>query len=90
MPDDQSRIVTEVTRRHRPLTFLRHVRVCAYDRVSTDHDGQQDSLPNQTQYYEHWFSSTQLLQFIGNFSDTSISDVNENRSGFKAMLARAR
>ena len=51
MSEEQTRIVTEVTRRHRPFTFLHRFRVCAYVRVSTGHDGQQNSLSNQTEYY---------------------------------------
>lgn len=68
----------------------RPVRVCAYVRVSTGHDGQLNSLRNQTDYYSHKFSNSPHYSFVGVFSDAGISGAKENRPGFLSMLQMAK
>ena len=86
----KSRIVTEITRKHRSTMPPRPVRICAYVRVSTGHEGQQNSFQSQTEYYEHRFSNDPHYLFTDIFSDSGISGAKENRPGFQAMLEKAR
>lgn len=84
------RIVTEIKNRHQTLNIPRPIKVCAYVRVSTSHEGQLISLQNQTDYYQQKLSNNPKLIFIGIFSDAGISGAKENRPGFQAMLKQAK
>jgi hypothetical protein len=60
--------ITEITRKYNPFIPPTRLRVCAYVRVSTEHEGQLNSLQNQTEYYErllgsvqNWILTNQLL-----------------------------
>lgn len=64
-------------------------RVCAYARVSTDHEKQGESLENQISYYERVISSNPEYEFVGVFADRGISGTTENRPEFKRMLELA-
>jgi len=86
----EKRIVTEITREYQRFTPTRPIRVCVYVRVSTSHEGQHNSLNNQTAFYENRFSQNKQFQFIGIFIDAGISGTKENRPGFQSMLAKAR
>jgi site-specific DNA recombinase len=66
------------------------LKVCAYIRVSTEHEKQLDSLENQRQYYERMIGANPEYEFCGIFSDAGISGSKVNRPGFQAMLAEAR
>lgn len=85
-----NRIVTVITPKHYSTTPPRPVRICAYVRVSTGYEGQQNSFRSQTDYYEHKFSNDPHYVFMGIFSDAGISGAKENRPGFQAMLKMAR
>lgn len=86
----EKRVVTEISREYQRFTPTRPIKVCAYVRVSTSHEGQQNSLNNQTAFYENRFSQNKQLEFIGIFIDAGISGIKENRPGFQSMLAKAR
>lgn len=64
-------------------------RVCAYARVSTDHEKQGDSLENQISYYERMIGANPEYEFVGVFADRGISGTTENRPEFKRMLELA-
>jgi len=65
-------------------------KVCAYARVSTDHDKQGESLENQIQYYENIISNNPDYEYVGVFSDRGITGTTENRPQFQRMLELAR
>lgn len=64
-------------------------RVCAYARVSTDHEKQGESLQNQIAYYERLIGTNPEFEFVGVFADHGISGTTENRPEFKRMLELA-
>lgn len=64
-------------------------RVCAYARVSTDHEKQGESLENQISYYERMIGANPEYEFVGVFADRGISGTTENRPEFKRMLELA-
>lgn len=86
---DAERIVTEIKNRRTQFMIPRSINVCAYVRVSTSHEGQLNSLQNQTDYYQQKFSNNPNQLFIGVFSDAGISGAKSNRPGFQAMLEKA-
>lgn len=65
-------------------------KVCAYARVSTDSLEQEDSLDNQTSYYQTYIDSNPEWEFAGIYSDQGISGFKEKRPGFQQMIADAR
>lgn len=84
------RTVREIRRKKLEITATSPIRVCAYVRVSTGHDGQLNSLQSQTEYYELRFADLTQYQFVGIFSDAGISGAKENRPAFQAMLEQAK
>lgn len=66
------------------------LRVCAYARVSTDSEEQEDSLENQTAYYRQHINDNPAWEFAGVYSDEGITGFKENRPGFQQMLQDAR
>ena len=84
------RVVKEIVSLNQSVASTRPVRVCAYVRVSTSHEGQLNSLQNQTDYYTSKFASSPHLSFRGVFSDAGVSGAKLNRPGFLAMLNLAR
>ena len=83
------RVVKKVSPRYLSYNPPRLTRVCAYVRVSTNHQEQLDSLQNQTDYYRHKFSNSPGYVFLGIYSDAGISGAKEIRPGFQAMLKKA-
>lgn len=65
-------------------------RVCAYARVSTDHEKQGESLENQINYYERLIGTNPEFEFVGVFADRGISGTTDNRPEFKRMLELAK
>lgn len=86
----QIRTVKVIKRKPRSVSNSRPIRVCAYIRVSTGHEGQQDSLRNQAEYYEQRLSTNPQYQFVGIFSDSGISGSKENRPSFQKMIEKAK
>ena len=68
----------------------RRLRVCAYARVSSDSEEQEDSLENQTNRYKALISSRPGWEFAGVYSDRGISGYLDRREGFQRMLGDAR
>ena len=81
--------ITEITRKYNPFIPPTRLRVCAYVRVSTEHEGQLNSLQNQTEYYERLLGSNPTYEYCGIFSDAAVSGAKEERPGFRAMLKKA-
>lgn len=65
-------------------------KVCAYVRVSTDSDEQEDSYENQMHYYKDKIESNPEWEFVGIYSDLGISGYKEKRPGFLNMIKDAR
>lgn len=65
-------------------------RVCAYVRVSTDSDEQEDSLINQTAYFRQFITANPEWEFAGIYADQGITGYSERRPEFQSMLADAR
>ena len=68
----------------------RKLKVCAYCRVSTDADEQENSLENQIRHYEEAITSNPDYEYAGVYSDFAISVFKEKRPGLQKMLADAR
>lgn len=66
------------------------IRVCAYCRVSTDAEEQENSLENQMTHYEKLIKSNESYVFMGVYSDFGISGFKESRPGFNQMVKDAR
>lgn len=66
------------------------IRVCAYARVSTMTEKQQDSLTNQQSYYNHFYQNKKDVEFIGVYYDQGISGKLAKRPGFQQMLEDCR
>lgn len=65
-------------------------RVCAYARVSTDSEKQEESLENQIQHYENLILANPDYEFIGVFADRGITGTTEKRPEFQKMLQIAK
>lgn len=81
--------ITKITHKNNPFFQAPKIRVCAYVRVSTVHEGQLNSLQNQTEYYKRLLNSNPNYEYCGIFSDAGVSGAKEERSGFQAMLKKA-
>ena len=68
----------------------RKLKVCAYCRVSTDADEQENSLENQIRHYKDVIQSNPEYEYVGVYSDFAISGFKEKRPGLQQMLADAR
>lgn len=66
------------------------LRVCAYCRVSTDADEQENSLENQINHYKELIQANPEYEYVGVYSDFAISGFKEKRPGFQQMLSDAR
>ena len=66
------------------------LRACAYCRVSTEEEEQENSLKNQMEHYEAAIRTNPAYEFAGIYHDYGISGFKENRPGFQAMLQAAR
>ena len=60
--------------------------VAAYVRVSTEKNGQEESLENQAAYYEQKIQSNPEWEFAGIYSDTASGTHAENRGGFQQLI----
>lgn len=67
----------------------RKLKVCAYCRVSTDADEQENSLENQIRHYETVIKANPDYEYAGVYSDFAISGFKEKRPGLQKMLADA-
>lgn len=67
----------------------RKLRVCAYCRVSTDADEQENSLENQIRHYETVIKANPSYEYAGVYSDFAISGFKEKRPALQKMLADA-
>lgn len=65
-------------------------RVCAYVRVSTDSEQQEDSLVNQISYFKRFITGHPEWEFAGIYADQGITGYVESRPQFQKMLADAR
>lgn len=68
----------------------RKLKVCAYCRVSTEADEQENSLENQIRHYESVIRSNPDYEYAGVYSDFAISGFKEKRPGLQKMMADAR
>ena len=64
----------------------RKLRVCAYARVSTEADEQENSLENQLATYEELIKSNPSYEFAGVYYDLGISGRKENRPGYQRLM----
>ena len=66
------------------------LRVCAYCRVSTSAEEQENSLENQMSHYEEIIRSNSNYDFVNVYYDFGISGFKERRPGFQQMMQDAR
>lgn len=66
------------------------MKVCAYCRVSTDAEEQENSLDNQIRHYEELIKNNPDYEYAGVYYDFAISGYKEKRPGLQKMLADAR
>ncbi len=73
-----------------PLTESKKRKVCAYARVSTDHDEQLTSYEAQVSYYTNYINSRTDWEFVKVYADEGISGCStKGRLGFQAMVEDA-
>lgn len=66
------------------------IKVCAYARVSTELEKQDNSFEAQLIYYEHKIKNNPNWEFVGIYSDKGVSGLStEKREGFKKMIKDA-
>ncbi len=74
----------------RPLSELQEtipkLKVCAYCRVSTELDGQDNSYETQKQYYEELIKKNSEWEFVKVYADKGSGKSTENRPSFIEML----
>lgn len=74
-----------------PVTPTKKLRVCAYARVSTKQDEQENSYELQISEYTKRISQNPKWDFVGMYSDKGISGTSlKNRDGFINMIADAK
>lgn len=66
------------------------LRVCAYCRVSTESEDQENSLENQKAHYEEMIKRNLAYEFVDIYYDFGISGFKETRPGFQKMMQDAR
>ena len=66
------------------------LRVCAYARVSTDHEKQGRSLENQVETYRRQITSNPDYEFAGLYIDKGLSGRSEKRPELQRMMKDAR
>ena len=73
-----------------PLQDL-NLRVCFYDRVSTDKDEQLHSLSNQISFFNDYISKVPNWEFVGSYIDEGISGTQvKKREEFLRMIEDAK
>lgn len=65
-------------------------KVCAYARVSTDSNSQEESLENQTTYYRNKIEANPEYEFAGIFAEGGYTGTKDNRPGFQQMITLCR
>lgn len=74
-----------------PIKGNQKLKVCAYCRVSTDSNEQEESLSAQLSYFSNLIIENPNWEFAGIFADDGISGRSiENRDNFKLMMNKAR
>jgi DNA invertase Pin-like site-specific DNA recombinase len=75
-----------------PLQKVQNIKkkACAYARVSTDQDKQEESLQNQINYYKNLISNNPEYEYLGVFADRGITGTTGNRPEFQRMLELCR
>ena len=74
-----------------PLDEKNLLRVCAYARVSTDKDEQEDSFERQVDYYTRYIQANRSWRFVKVFSDPGITGTRADmRPGFQEMIEECR
>lgn len=68
----------------------KHLRVCAYIRVSSASEELEESLEAQIEYFETLINSKQEWKFAGLYIDNAISGFQNKRPGFQQMMRDAR
>ena len=66
------------------------LRVCAYCRVSSDHEEQINSIENQKKYYAEYLGKDDRYEYVGLYYDIGISGKVRRRPQFQKMLADGR
>lgn len=65
-------------------------KVCAYARVSTCSNSQEESLENQTTYYRNKIEANPDYEFVGIFADSGYTGTKDSRPGFQQMMTYCR
>ena len=73
-----------------PKTAVTKRKVCAYARVSTDHEEQLTSYAAQVDYYTNYIKNHSEWEFVKVYSDEGVTGCNtKHRIGFAQMVADA-
>ena len=73
-----------------PVVKKTRIKACAYARVSTIEEMQENSLQNQIAHYEETIKADPSYEFVAVYHDFGISGFKEKRPGFQSMMADAR
>lgn len=80
----------EIEIREARQSQVKKLKVCAYCRVSTDADEQENSLENQIRHYKKVIEANPHYEYVGVYSDFAISGFKDKRPGFQAMISEAK
>ncbi|MBF7097665.1 recombinase family protein [Alkalibacter mobilis] len=86
----KGKVIKEISNQKSIIQSFDPIRVCAYVRVSPDHDKQLSSFNSQSEFYNRRFIGNPQYIFIGLFSDAGISGAKKQRPGFQKMLTKSR
>src|SRR5660398_299876 len=86
----KDRNINLVNPKEKIIEPLKKIRVCAYVRVSTVNEKQQDSLRNQTEYFKNKIDKNPDYINCGIYCDSGVSGNKADRPGLNALLKKAR
>lgn len=86
----EGRNINIVNPREKMIKPFKKIRVCAFVRVSTVNENQQDSLKNQAEYYKNKLDKNPDYVNWGVYSDSGVSGNKTERPGLNALLKKAR
>lgn len=69
---------------------VKKLRVCAYCRVSTEAEDQENSLENQKTHYEELIRNNSTYEYVRIYYDFGVSGYKENRPAFQEMMKDVR
>lgn len=84
------RRITQIKAKQKMIDTPKKLRVCAYVRVSTNNEKQQDSFKNQIEYYTDKINGNPDYINSGIYSDNGVSGNRKDRPGLNQLMEKVR